>query len=115
MKRRATSEAVIQRAVCAQLHALGRPGLVWWHTNNNPRSAKDGARLRRLGLTAGVSDLFLVHNGRCFALELKSERGRLSKDQRAFLAAINSAGGHAREAHGIDEALQALTDWGVIR
>src|SRR5690349_2867482 len=56
--------------------------VVWWHTNNNPKSAKDGARLKRMGMRAGVADfLFLMPDQGFYSLELKTEKGRATEEQ----------------------------------
>lgn len=97
------------------LAARGADGLVFFHAGNNPRSARDGARLKRLGLRAGVSDLIFVHNGQAFALELKSDKGRVTPEQDEFMADFRAAGGYAWCAHGIDEAIITLEHWGILR
>jgi hypothetical protein len=117
-------EDAIQAAVVAHLVARGVPGLVFWHTPNSSRlggkRTKDGVpfeaiRLKLLGLRKGVADLILVHNGRCFALELKSEKGRPTEPQMAFISDFNAAGGNGCIVHGLDKALKVLEVWGLLR
>jgi predicted NUDIX family phosphoesterase len=43
-------------------------------------------------------------SGRLVAIEIKTERGKLSEDQRMFLAMINAGGGYARVARSVAEA-----------
>lgn len=60
----------------------------------------------RYGLCKGSADLIgiLKPSGRFFALELKTEVGRISDDQRLFLKLINNMGGYAAVARTVDEA-----------
>lgn len=58
--RSATSEQVIQRAVCQHLRQRSANGVVWWHTpNGGRRSPIEAAIFKGLGVCAGVSDLIL--------------------------------------------------------
>ena len=114
-RRRVSPEASIQLALCDHLRLRGKPGLVWFAVpNGGSRDAREAANLKRQGVTAGVSDLILFHDSRFFALELKSETGRLSEAQMAFLAAVNDAGGFAAHAHGLDRAIATLEAWQLL-
>lgn len=56
------------------------------------------------GLMEGSSDLIgLTNTGRFLAVEVKSERGRLTDDQRAWIAVIRRFGGLAGEARSIED------------
>lgn len=74
----------------------------------NPDTAK--ARTIRYGLAPGAADLIglLRPNGRFFALELKTDRGRLSPEQVRWLDLVRSFGGFAGVARSVDEAVEAL-------
>lgn len=94
--------------------------VVGWHTNNNPRSAKDGARLKRMGMRAGVADwLFLVPNesdpASLYSLELKTEKGRPSPEQLDWKNYINDVGHYAEIAYGWDHAIRILGAWDIIK
>lgn len=56
-----------------------------FHVNNTPRSAIHGAKLKRMGLAAGIPDITIVRDGGsvCF-LEVKGPRGSLSPVQKEF-------------------------------
>ena len=71
--------------------------------------------MKGLGVRAGVADLILIHRGRPFALELKSDSGRATAEQMAFVQAFNAAGGHAAIVRGLDSALHILEAWGILR
>jgi hypothetical protein len=59
--------------------------------------------------------VFAVHEGRCFALELKAEGGRTTETQLATLAALEAAGAFTAIAEGLDRALACLEAWGLLR
>ena len=109
-------EDKIQRAVCQHLRQRGAPGLLWWHTpNGGKRRPVEAAILKGLGTRAGVADLILVHRGRPFALELKTDEGRPTVEQMEFVSDFNSAGGSAAIVNGLDRALRTLETWGLLR
>lgn len=56
----------------------------------------------------GVSDILGIINGRFLAIEVKSENGTLSPEQRIFIARINSEGGIAFVARGINQVAREL-------
>src|SRR5262249_24659680 len=107
--RRQRPEAAIHAAVCDHLRLRAKPDVLWLHVPNGERRDKiTGAKLKRMGVLAGASDLLLWHNGNSFALELKAAGGRLSDAQLEFLARFNDAGGHSACSEGLDRALAVL-------
>ena len=72
------------------LHLAGRFG---WEVKVHVRDS----RHMDLRSTKGVADWFMANAGqkRCAWFELKGWAGKASDEQRAFLAAINAAGGEA--------------------
>jgi len=101
--------------------ALGRdPRVVLWR-NNTGSALQDygsaGLKPLRYGLALGSSDLIglVKPSGRFVALEVKSARGAVSKEQAIFLALVESMGGIARVVRSVDEALRAVEDAQVAR
>jgi hypothetical protein len=110
------SEQTVQRTVCEHLRRRGAAGLVWWHTpNGGRRNPIEAAIFNGLGVRAGVADLILLRDGRAFALELKTERGRQTAAQMDFISEFRAAGGEASIANGLDQALRVLEVWGLLR
>lgn len=62
------------------------------------------------GLCVGSSDLvgLLAPSGRFFALEIKTDVGRVTKEQKAFLAHVRSMGGFAAVVRSVEEARAAV-------
>jgi hypothetical protein len=69
----------------------------------------DGKRYRKQSskfAINGVSDILgLFPDGRFMAIEVKSEKGRVSPDQKHFIDLINSNGGFAFVAKSLDEVM----------
>ena len=116
MTRRRAPEACLQRSVIAQLQWRARPGVFAFHVPNGGwRSKIEGAILKAIGTVAGVPDIICIFEGRCYALELKAERGRVTDLQRVVHERLREAGAHVAVAHGIDEALAWLEVWNLLR
>jgi VRR-NUC domain-containing protein len=124
--RRQRPEAAIHAAVCDHLRLRAKPRVLWLHpANGERRDAITGAKLKRMGVLAGASDLLLFRPGACphcgsarlegFALELKSDGGRLTDAQREFLWRFSEVGGHTCVAEGLDRALAVLEQWEILR
>jgi hypothetical protein len=113
-RRRASAEQLIQRAVCQHLRQRGASGLVWFHVpNGGRRRPVEAAIFSGLGVRPGVADVILLHRGRAFALELKTDRGRATAAQKQFLSDFRAAG--ASIANGLDQALRTLEAWDLLR
>lgn len=109
-------EDSIQRAICDHLRTRAYPGVVWFHVpNGGRRNAREAARLKGLGVTAGVADIILLYNRNFYALELKAPKGRPTEAQLAFRDAVSKAGGYSSIAWGLGGALASLETWGLIR
>jgi hypothetical protein len=114
--RRQRPEAAIQRCVFQHIKARGAPGVFAFHpANGGYRKPVEAAIMKGMGVVPGVPDVFIVHNGRCFAIELKAEGGRATDKQLACIAALREAGAFTCIAEGLDRALACLKAWGILR
>src|SRR5262245_17133005 len=114
--RRKRPEQAIQKAVFDHIRTRGVPGLFAFHpANGGYRKPIEAAILKGMGVVAGVPDVIAIHQGRCYAMELKPEGGKLTENQERALIALREAGAEATHAHGIDQALQILERWGLLR
>jgi hypothetical protein len=66
-------------------------------------------------VTAGIPDIIVIRDGHCFALELKTEHGRLTQTQIDTQQRMRAAGATVAIAVEIDAALEQLTAWGLLR
>lgn len=112
----AIREQDIQRALFTHYRVRGAPGAFMFAVPNGGwRSPIEGAIFKGTGVVAGVPDIIAIHDGRCFALELKSEAGKLSAAQRHVLDLMERAGATVAVAQGLDAALRQLETWGLLR
>ena len=111
------TEEAVHRAVIRHLEYRSAPGVVWMHVpNGGGRSRAEAGVLKAMGTQPGVPDILAFRDGRCFGLELKRERGgRVSPAQAEMHTRLAEAGVEIAVAHGIDEAVDTLKQWGLIR
>lgn len=64
-----------------------------FHVNNKARNAIEGNRFKAMGVIPGVSDLvYLRPGGKPLFIELKTEKGTQSPDQKKWQTAAEAAG-----------------------
>jgi hypothetical protein len=114
--RRAQPEALIQRAIIDHLAWRGHVDAFSFHVpNGGYRRPVEAAILKSIGTIAGVPDIVIIYRGHVYALELKSERGRLSDVQRVTHERLRRAGATVATAFGLDQALAQLVRWDLLR
>ena len=82
--------------------------------NGGRRNAREGARLKKMGVKAGVSDLFLALPRGGFSgmwIELKAPKGRPQQNQLDWLDLMASAGYAAVMCHGWESARLSIVDY----
>jgi hypothetical protein len=113
---RRNTEAQIQRAIFQHLDLRGAPDVYAFHpANGGYRSKVTASILKACGVRAGVPDIVAVKDGKTFALELKTDSGRLSEAQQRAHEALRRAGASVAVAFGLDQALTQLKKWGILR
>ena len=83
---------------------------LFFHIKNDVGSSR-GTRFydpRPLGVLAGVADFCILRNGKTYFLEIKSDKGRLSKEQRKFLVEVNQMGHIGMVGFGWDDIMDKL-------
>jgi hypothetical protein len=111
-------EFTVQCAVNKALTVGGDRGWDWTHfPAGELRDPVVAAKLKAAGLKPGWPDWLLVDPaGRLFGLELKrGHRSALSDAQKRLQARWQAKGVPYEVARGIDQALQILIGWGVLR
>lgn len=82
--------------------------------NGGKRDAREGARFKRMGVKAGVPDLFLpVPRGKYHGLfiELKAEGGKVTEHQKEWLKNLAASGYAACVCFGFDEARRDIINY----
>lgn len=121
-RRNRAPEANFQKTVATYLRmALPRSSGIWWSaTLNGVRLSTEAARgkAKRAGLNPGLYDLIFIvlkpspglEVGQTYHLELKSQTGSLTKEQRELMDALYPAGRGAK-ARNLDQVAAALVSW----
>lgn len=82
--------------------------------NAAKRSLREGARFKREGVKAGVSDfIMLMPNEKHHALliEFKSKTGKVTKEQKDFQQIVNFNGYKAVVCRSLEEAMEVVKDY----
>lgn len=82
--------------------------------NGGKRDAREAARFKRMGVRAGVPDMFLpVPRGKYHGLfiELKAKGGKVSKNQTEWLKILAESGYAACVCFGFDEARRDIINY----
>ena len=109
-------EQDVQKAIAEHLRLRRAPGVYWFHpANGGYRKPLEAAIMKSLGVTAGVPDLICIREGKTYGLELKAPNGRLNESQRTAHEEMKAAGAEVAVAVGIDQALEWLEGWGMLR
>ena len=110
------AEDAIQRAVFQHIRARGVSGLVALHpANGGFRKPVEAKILAGLGVTKGCPDILAWHDGKAFAMEIKSEDGRLSEAQAEMINRLDKAGVFTAVCHGLDRCLACLEAWALLK
>ena len=97
----------------ARLNETRWPALQWlFHVpNGGKRNPREAARLKAMGVLAGVSDLFLAWPSRGahgLFVEMKAPGNKPTRPQRLFLDAMIARGYFGRVAVGATEVIDLL-------
>jgi hypothetical protein len=88
-RRDLNAEARIQAGIVEFVRAVAPRVIIFHIPNGGLRSKAEAARMRWTGVLAGALDLVLVlPAARCAFWETKTDRGRLSGDQKDFIARL---------------------------
>lgn len=108
-------EQQIQKAVLSHLKVRGAPGIFYFAVPNGGfRRPREAAIFKGQGVVAGVSDLILIHKGKVFGLELKSETGRITDVQRNTMERMERAGANCGVCFGLSASLRWLEANGLL-
>jgi hypothetical protein len=115
--KRNNPEEQLQRAIWQHIKIRGNPKAIAFAVPNGiPSSKITSARFKAQGLLPGTPDLvFVLPDGRAAFMELKSDGGRLSKEQKVFQERCTAMEVEHVVCSGLDQALAVLTAWEVIK
>lgn len=99
-------ESKIQKAI---LGYLKMRGVFAWTQKNQGTFDPYKKIFRKTNQLKGVSDIVgILSGGTLLAIEVKTATGRVSPEQKAFLAAINNMGGIAFVARSVNDVKESL-------
>lgn len=99
--------------VCREGH-VSPHGVCWFTIDMAHYAGVPGTRIAR-GICAGVPDTIVIWKGQAHWIEIKTDHGELSDDQRVVCAALLLAGSRYAVARDEAEVMAALDGWGIPR
>ncbi len=82
--------------------------------NGGYRYPKEAIKLKKMGVKAGVSDLFLAYPNAHYHglwIELKSEKGKLSPEQKAWLILMETVGYAVAVSYSLENTYDILQSY----
>jgi hypothetical protein len=82
--------------------------------NGGYRHLKEAIKLKKMGVKAGVSDLFLAYPNAHYHglwIELKSEKGKLSPEQKHWLVLMEKVGYASAVSYSIEDTYDILQNY----
>jgi hypothetical protein len=113
----APTEHKLQVALVDYLAYAAKPEIFYFAIpNQGNRHIMNATKMKAEGVRSGVADLcFMLPAGRVAWLEMKTAKGALSETQKAFRDRALALGHHWALARSVDEAIEHLTAWGVMK
>ena len=107
------AEARIQAATVEWIRTVA-PDLVFHPPNGGLRSKSEAARLKWIGMLAGIPDLVVLgRDGQSWLIEVKAEHGTLSSEQRAMRDRCTALRIPFVVAKSIDDVRRAFEIWEI--
>ena len=108
------AEAQIQASIVAWIWLVAPELLVFHVPNGGFRTKAEAARMKWIGVLAGIPDLVLLgRDGKSWLIEVKAADGSLSPEQRVIRDAAVALRVPYRIARSIDDVRQAFESWEI--
>jgi len=109
--KRNNEEELLQRSVMQFLTVALPPDAVAYAVpNGGLRSPREAARMKGMGVTAGIPDIAIVFRSRALFIELKGQRGVQSPAQRAMANKLNYCGADVMLCRSVEDCERSLRE-----
>ena len=104
-------------APCSSTSRSGRCSNIYWlYVGNGGRRSPIEARVfKSLGVRPGIPELIVIHQGQIYRQELMADTGKIAPVRAAAHARMRAAGAEVEVATGINDALDLLQRWQLLR
>ena len=109
----ALPESTIEQLVLEYLAGLGI-GFFWKNTSGGFHDGKRWRVHQSPFAIRGTSDILGIVGGRFIALEVKTDKGRPTSEQVAFLKKVQDCGGLSAVVRSVDQTASILESWGLV-
>ena len=110
-KKKAHPERDLQIACVKWFRLTQKDKLIFAVANGGTRNVREATFLKAQGVLAGVADLvILIPYGRCIFIELKSEKGKQSLHQYAFVDVCKKMGFQYKVVNSFDNFIEVVND-----
>lgn len=107
-------EDAFQEDVIRQARLMLRREVMFFHVpNGGKRNVREAAKLKRMGVLAGVPDLIFIRAGAVYMLELKAGKNDTTSIQDATIAALTEAGAQIAVCRDMTEVVAAWRKWNL--
>jgi len=113
-----SSFSVLSQSYNFMFFSVPNEGFLFGAATGGVMSPRDHARLmvlKKMGLTQGVADLVIIKDGKAYFMEVKAEKGKQSEAQIIFADWCKATSTPYMVVRSVNEAIDALKFWGVIK
>tara|TARA_Y100000114_G_C11699666_1_gene297801 strand:+ start:96 stop:449 length:354 start_codon:yes stop_codon:yes gene_type:complete len=110
-KIRREPEFLLQSAIFACIKEILHPDVLITCFPSGGGGRVRGAKLKKMGLASGYPDLQLLHKGRYYGLEVKTEKGRLSPAQSELHKRLELQGAKVAVVRSEKDAIEQIIKW----
>ena len=86
------AESKIQRQIVRDIRYLYPQSVLFSVPNEGRRNPRTASIMKANGILSGVSDLILLHKGKCYFIEVKAAKGTQTVLQREFADKVKAQG-----------------------
>lgn len=107
------SEHQFQRTVADYLDSALPADAFWTSIDSAGRGAVQGAQMKARGVRKGIFDTLVLWRNITLWIELKSDKGKLTPEQRRFAGAVDAAGHYWAVATRVEHVAETLGKLGI--